>query len=119
MKRLLLLVVLCITLLLSCTKPLDNIVILGVKDKSTTVKTTLDTTHLSVDTTSDIDTTTESTVQITTFTLIDGERVLIINKASKKIHLSFECSYAGKILEENKTLASFDQLYIYLQNKYE
>lgn len=121
MKRLLIVIVLSITLLFSCTKPLDNIVILKVKDKNVNSDTnaTVTTPVMTTTTTDGVTNTTDKPSVTTTVTVVDGERVLIINKSSKKIHLSDECSYAGKISEVNKITASFAELYTYLENGYD
>jgi len=120
MKRLLVSLVLSMVLLISCTKPLDNIVILNVKDKDvTSAETVLQTTPASVDTTTVYSlTTTESNVT-TVYTPTGDERVLIINKSSKKVHLSDQCSYAAKISDKNKIVSPYEQLYTYLEDGYE
>ena len=74
MKRLLIIVVLSITLLFSCTKPLDNIVILNVKDKQSSV----DTTFNALETT--------PTVSDNTTTVVTGN-----NTISSNTHLSDDC----------------------------
>ncbi len=126
MKRLLVIIVLSVTLLFSCTKPLDNIVILNVKDKATSsLDTTLQITYPTVTTTTlshpnvTAQPSTTTLPLTTTSTAHADERVLVINKSSKKVHLSEECSYAGKISEKNKVISSYDQLYEYLENGYE
>ena len=113
MKRLLVVIVLSITLLFSCTKPLDNIVILKVKDKSS------DTSLITSENTTVSSEVTDDQSLTTTTVIVDTERLLIINKSSKKIHLSAECSYAGQIMDKNKVSAPYAELGDYLQNGYE
>ncbi|MBE6607512.1 MAG: hypothetical protein E7633_03005 [Ruminococcaceae bacterium] len=43
---------------------------------------------------------------------------IIINKSSKKIHLSYECRYAGTIKESNKLVKPRSELESYLENGY-
>lgn len=43
---------------------------------------------------------------------------IIINKSSKKIHLSTKCSYAGTIKESNKLIRPRDELESYLADGY-
>jgi len=128
MKRLLVVIVLSITLLFSCTKPLDDIVILKVNDKSSnTAESSVGTTFAEfTDTTPN--TSPNSTGLVTddkeqpistTDVAVQGDRVLIINKSSKRIHLSEDCSYAGKISAENKFLVAYAEMYTYLQSGYE
>lgn len=117
MKRLTVVIVLSLTMLFSCTKPLDNIVILQVKDKDTT--SLCYTTPVSAVITIPDTSSSDKPLITTADGAVDGERILIINKSSKKIHLSVECSYADKILEENRLNVPFAELSSYLQNGYE
>ena len=121
MKRLLVLIVLSISLLLACTKPLDDIIILQIKDKqdSSTVST-FDTKQPSYDTSAYLPIeTSESHVITSAPDAGDTQRELIINKSSKKIHLSEDCSYAAKISEKNKVKAPFSEIDSYIQNGYD
>ena len=47
-----------------------------------------------------------------------SEEDIIINKSSKKIHLSQECGYAGTIKESNKLIKPRSELEAYLENGY-
>ena len=92
MKRLLIIVVLSITLLFSCTKPLDNIVILNVKDKQSSVDTTfnaLETTPTVSDNTTTVVTGNNT---ISSNTHLSDDRFLIINKSSH--NAKYHCKHA-------------------------
>ena len=47
-----------------------------------------------------------------------SDKDIIINKSSKKIHLSSECGYAGTIKESNKLIRPRSELESYLSDGY-
>ena len=106
MKKLLIIIILSTAIMISCSRPMDNTVIINVKDSdiSSQLITTIGNTSSSVSTTT---------------VYISGERLLVINKSTKKIHLSGECAYVNNTLEENKQYDVYDNLYTYLQKGYQ
>ena len=111
MKKTLFAVLVLLLLITSCTRPVDELIIRKVNSKN----------EPPITSSADLNTSdSDKLPQITTNTQTKPERlVLIINKKSKKMHLSENCSYAKKILDENKLVVGYSEFDSYLSDGYE
>ena len=107
MKKLLLIVLIVLAILVACTRPIDELIVRKVNDKNAELE--------AITTVVDGTTTDKITDAQTTFQRL----VLIINKSSKKMHLSENCSYAKKINDENKLVVDYSEVDNYLSGGYE